>query len=69
MRRRSLAAPSMSSERTASLLRATSPSRSARRTRGATKSAAPVAMAFCGMEANSASAGSCTITTPPASFT
>ena len=36
---------------------------------GATKSAAPLAMAFCGMELNSASAGSCTITTPPASLT
>ena len=69
MRRRSFAAPSMSSERTASLLWATSRSRSARRAMGATTSAAPVAMAFCGMEENSASAGSCTMTTPPASLT
>ena len=68
MRRRSLAASPMSSERTASLLLATSRSRSAKRATGPTKSATPVAIALWGMEAKSASAGSCTITTPPASL-
>jgi hypothetical protein len=58
----------MSSERTASLLRATSISRSARRAMGATKSTMPVAMALCGIEGNGASAGSCTMMMPPASF-
>lgn len=69
MRRRSLAEPDMSSERTASLLRATSASRSVNREIGATKSAAPVAIAFCGMELKVASVGSCTMMTPPASLT
>ena len=69
MRRRSLALPSMSRERTASLLRATSARRSAIRASGAMKSAMPVAMAFWGIEAKPASAGSCTMITPPASLT
>ena len=56
--RRSFAAPSSSSDRTASLLRDTSAIRSARRLIGAMKLTTPVAMAFCGIAGNSASAGS-----------
>ena len=67
MRRRSVEALSTSSDRTASLLRDTSAICSARYSIGPMKLTTPVAMAFCGMAANSASPGSCANTTAPAS--
>ncbi len=69
MRRRSSSASSVPSRRSASLLRATSAMRSTMRSIGSTKSATPVAIALRGIIPNSASLGSWTKMTPPASLT